>query len=87
MLRRFTNKTENFVVHKTLDRFIINTHAFHNTHLLRATLPWNLVAPIPFVTNHTVKHHKLAAEFQEQCATKKRKRAQEDGDEEVNRKR
>ncbi|KAJ7315525.1 hypothetical protein DFH08DRAFT_665836, partial [Mycena albidolilacea] len=42
-----SNTTESFIVHKHLDRFIISSHVFHNTHLLRATLPRNLLAPIP----------------------------------------
>ncbi|KAF7315983.1 hypothetical protein MIND_00115300 [Mycena indigotica] len=34
-----SEKTEHFVIHKDLDRYIINLHSFHNAHLLRATLP------------------------------------------------
>ncbi|KAJ6529323.1 hypothetical protein B0H19DRAFT_1214550 [Mycena capillaripes] len=34
-----SDQIENFIVHESLDRFIINSYAFHNAHLLRATLP------------------------------------------------
>ncbi|KAF8193520.1 hypothetical protein K438DRAFT_2131595 [Mycena galopus ATCC 62051] len=38
-----SDQIENFVVHKSLDRFFINSQAFHNAHLLRATLPRDLL--------------------------------------------
>ncbi|KAF7335904.1 hypothetical protein MSAN_02327500 [Mycena sanguinolenta] len=72
--------TENFIIYKPLDRFIINTHAFHNAHLLRATLPRDLIAPIPLYIDREATHHELAAQLRQQLATKKRKRAQQDGD-------
>ncbi|KDR73407.1 hypothetical protein GALMADRAFT_48393, partial [Galerina marginata CBS 339.88] len=35
-----------FIEHNPIDRFVINTHAFHNAHLLRASLDRSLVVPI-----------------------------------------
>jgi len=35
------------IEHKPIERFVINTHAFHNAHRLRAVLEHSLVAPIP----------------------------------------
>ncbi|KAJ7812979.1 hypothetical protein B0H14DRAFT_3112205 [Mycena olivaceomarginata] len=66
---------ENFVVHKPLDRFFINSLAFHNAHLLRATLPRDLLAPLPLFPDRQQKHHKLAAQLRDtrstQLATRK----------------
>jgi hypothetical protein len=56
-----SDNTESFIVHLPLDRFIINSHAFHNAHLLRATLPRDLLAPIPLFEDGKVKHAEFAA--------------------------
>ncbi|KAJ7321947.1 hypothetical protein DFH08DRAFT_1030633, partial [Mycena albidolilacea] len=84
-----SDQIENFVVHKPLDRFFINSHAFHNAHLLRATLPRELLAPIPLFTDRQTKHYELAAQLREMQSTRlanrkaaadKRKHSQDDGD-------
>ncbi|KAJ7631797.1 hypothetical protein B0H17DRAFT_866673, partial [Mycena rosella] len=59
-----SDQTENYIIHNNLDRFL-NTHTFHNTHLLRATLPRDLVAPIPLFTERQAKHDELAAQLHE----------------------
>lgn len=52
--------TRSCIEHKSVERFVINTHAFHNAHLLRAVLPRSLVAPIPLFQNRSAKHIKIA---------------------------
>jgi len=37
---------KSYIEHKPVDRFVINTHAFHNAHRLRAALERSLVVPI-----------------------------------------
>jgi len=51
---------EAYIEHQQIDRFIINTHAFHNAHLLRATLPRSLIAPSPLFPDRQSNHFKLA---------------------------
>ncbi|KAJ7159995.1 hypothetical protein C8R43DRAFT_1177588 [Mycena crocata] len=68
-----SDNTETFIEHNSLDRFIINTHAFHNAHLLRATLPRNLTAPIPLFQDRRSKHNELAAELRSRATNRKRK--------------
>ncbi len=53
-----------YIEHQPIDRFIINTHAFHNAHLLRAILPRSLVAPIPLYENRAEKHHEISRNLQ-----------------------
>ncbi|KAF5384429.1 hypothetical protein D9615_003465 [Tricholomella constricta] len=49
------------IVHSALDRYLLNTHALHNAHLIRETLPRSLTAPIPYKTNRIHFHEGLAA--------------------------
>ncbi|KAJ7243523.1 hypothetical protein C8J57DRAFT_1556786 [Mycena rebaudengoi] len=66
-----SDQTESYIVHKPLDRFIINTHTFHNAHLLRATLPRNLIAPVLLFPDRQAKHHELAAELRDTFTSRK----------------
>ncbi|KAJ7711067.1 hypothetical protein B0H16DRAFT_1480617 [Mycena metata] len=72
--------TEKFIIHKPIKRFIINTHAFHNAHLLRQVLPRALVAPVPFFPDREAKHHELAVKLRE-IKNGKRKRRLEKAEE------
>ncbi|KAJ6478037.1 hypothetical protein C8R47DRAFT_941277, partial [Mycena vitilis] len=58
------------IVHEPVDRFIINTHAFHNAHFLRATLPRDLIAPIPLSENRKEKHDEFATTLRATVASK-----------------
>ena len=53
-----------YIEHKPIERFVINTHAFHNVHLIRATLLCCLVAPIPLHPNWQAKHFEIAGDLQ-----------------------
>jgi hypothetical protein len=69
-----SDQTENFVVHKPLDRFFINSQGFHNAHLLRATLPRDILAPIPLFPDRKAKHQELAAQLREKQSTQRAKK-------------
>ncbi|KAJ7469208.1 hypothetical protein FB451DRAFT_1479092 [Mycena latifolia] len=82
-----SDQTDNYIIHKSLDRFFIDSHAFHNAHLLRAAVPRDLLAPIPLFSDRRAKHDELATQLRENIATrkaaaadKKRKRSKEDED-------
>jgi len=47
---------ESYIEHKLLDEYLVNTHAFHNAHLIREALPQNLMAPIPFCIDRHSYH-------------------------------
>ncbi|KAJ7362661.1 hypothetical protein DFH08DRAFT_1025021 [Mycena albidolilacea] len=69
-----SDKTENFIVHTPLDRFIINTHSFHNPHLVRATVSRDLWAPVALFEDRRAKHDEFSARLRESRATKAAKR-------------
>ncbi|KAF8914285.1 hypothetical protein CPB84DRAFT_1811643 [Gymnopilus junonius] len=54
---------QTYIEHQPVDRFVINTHAFHNAHLLRTTLPRSLIAPILLYENREAKHIEIAKDL------------------------
>ncbi|KAI0080576.1 hypothetical protein K474DRAFT_1721483 [Panus rudis PR-1116 ss-1] len=78
---------EQYLEHEDTHRYIINTHAFHNAHLLRLALPRDLVAPIPRHIDRRAIHDKFAQKLRtihddrktQAAARKAQKQAQEKG--------
>lgn len=62
-----------FIEHKPIDRFVINTHAFHNAHLLRASLDRSLVVPVLLYPSEErrAKHADLAQTLRRKQAENK----------------
>jgi len=44
---------------------LINTHAFHNAHLICAVLPRDLTIPIAYTANRITHHFSIATKLQE----------------------
>jgi hypothetical protein len=63
--------TEVFIECKPVERFIINTHAFHNAHLIREVLPQSLTAPIARFQDRRSKHFEVAAKYRTSQNTKR----------------
>ncbi|KAF8216946.1 hypothetical protein K438DRAFT_2007674 [Mycena galopus ATCC 62051] len=55
-----SGKIENFIIHQPLEHYILNLCSFHNTHLIRETLPRNLCEPIPLYEDRKDHHDTLA---------------------------
>ncbi|KIJ90420.1 hypothetical protein K443DRAFT_686767 [Laccaria amethystina LaAM-08-1] len=51
------------IEHKPIERFVINTHVFHNAHLLRATLPRSIISPVCLQEDWYSLHAQCAETF------------------------
>lgn len=68
--------TETFIIHNTvIDRYLINLHALHNAHLVRATLPRDLTVPIPYAPDHITHRTTIAANLRSVQDAKRAKTA------------
>lgn len=59
--RHETDQNQDFIEHRPLARFLLNTHAFHNAHLIREVVPRHLTRPIPYVEDRKSHHHRIAS--------------------------
>jgi len=59
------SEPDSFIEHTPLDRFLINTHAFHNAHLIREALPRDLTIPIAYSADRVADHSSIATKLWE----------------------
>lgn len=69
-----TGLVEKVIEHKNTERYIINTAALHNDHLLRRALPRHLTKPIPLLGNRKATHDELALSLRKLRVTADKKR-------------
>ncbi|KAJ7483006.1 hypothetical protein B0H11DRAFT_1862828 [Mycena galericulata] len=70
--RQESDKLIHSIIHKPDDRYVINTHGFHNAGLLRKYLPVALTKPRPLFADRRKRHDDLAGPL---AAAQKQKRA------------
>ena len=70
------SEPESFIEHNPLDRFLINTHAFHNAHLIRAILPRDLTIPIAYSADRVGHHYSIATKLRDIQDGKRHKAAE-----------
>ncbi|KAJ7038886.1 hypothetical protein C8F04DRAFT_950605, partial [Mycena alexandri] len=60
-----SRKTQKLIIHSDTTRFLLNTHALHNAHLIREILPRHLTAPKPLFSDRYAKHCEFTAGLRE----------------------
>lgn len=84
--REDAGKTLRYLQHNNTEYFVLNTHGFHNVHLLRQVLPATLIKPQPWAANREVLHRSLSEKFATQTkqrdseAQKRRKQKQKEAE-------
>jgi len=63
---------ESYIEHKPLDEYLINTHAFHNAHLIREILPRELTSPVRFRVDRHSYHLEIASQLRRTQDVKRR---------------
>jgi hypothetical protein len=76
--------SQTYIEHQPIERFVVNTHAFHNAHLLRAALPRSLVAPIPLHPDRQAKHFEIAGGLRVTQEARRKARATQKKNEAIN---
>ncbi|EIN03271.1 hypothetical protein PUNSTDRAFT_78462 [Punctularia strigosozonata HHB-11173 SS5] len=72
--RQESGITERFIEHNEQEQsYVINTHAFHNAHLLRRCLPRSLWEPAPYFEDRKAHHYAAAREYQKSQQHKRTK--------------